>query len=84
MTKRLLKFENVGCGYCTMAQNHLDSTGVKVENINVFNNPELSSLHDIGSIPTFILLDENDHEISRMVGFHPSRTKELDEITAQL
>lgn len=77
MTKKLLKFENVGCTPCATLQGYLDTEGIEVERIQVFDSPELASKYDIGSVPTVVLVDEQGEEISRVVGFNPPKIQEL-------
>ena len=84
MTKRLLKFEGASCGACKSAQSLLDSIEATVEKIDVGEHPELAAQHDIGGIPTFILLDSANDEIDRMIGYNPNRSAELLNLVNQL
>lgn len=78
---KLLKFEKPGCGPCMMVQNHLDSKGVEAERIDAFDNPEQSAKYEIGTLPTLILVDENEKEVKRSIGFNPP---EIDEMIEKL
>lgn len=80
MTK-LIKFEKTGCNPCTMVQNFLDSNDVEVEKVDVFDNPQLAGKFDIGTVPTVILVDNNDVEIERSIGYKPH---ELESLISQL
>lgn len=80
MTK-LIKFEKTGCNPCTMVQNFLDANDVKVEKIDVFANPQLAGKFDIGTVPTVILVDDNEVEIERSIGYKPN---ELESLISQL
>jgi len=77
MTKRLLKFEGASCGACKSAQSLLDSIDAPIEKIDVGESPHLAAQYDIGGIPTFILLDGDDTELDRMIGYNPNRSSEL-------
>lgn len=80
MTKRLLKLEKQGCAPCVAVQNYLESKGIEVEKVDVFESPEIAGLYDISSVPVTILLD-GDNEIERSTGFKPP---ELDKMLSQL
>ena len=79
--KKLIKFEKTGCNPCTMVQNFLDANEVEVEKVDVFANPSMAGQFDIGSVPTVILVDEDNNEVSRSIGYKP---EELEELVAQL
>lgn len=81
MTKKLIKFEKDGCTPCQMMQNILNERGVSILSYQVFDEPELASKYDVGSVPTLILVDESDNEIARTVGFKPN---EIESIIEQL
>ncbi len=81
MSNKLFKFELPGCKPCQMVQNYLDDKGVIVEKINPMDNPEIAAQYDIGSVPVTILIDDNDEEVQRVVGFNPNG---LDEIINKL
>lgn len=81
MTNRILKLEKQGCNPCTMVQNFLDDKGIKVEKVDVFENPEIAGKYDIGTVPVTILLDSEGNEIARSNGYNPP---ELEVLISQL
>lgn len=78
---RLLKLQKQGCNPCTMVQNHLDSKGIQVEKVDVFEEPNIAALYDIATIPVVLLLNEQGEELGRVNGYNPPA---LDELIAQL
>jgi SPBc2 prophage-derived thioredoxin-like protein yosR len=74
--KKLIKFEKADCNPCVMVSDLLDKSGVEYEKINPFNNPELAMKYKVRTVPTTILLDQ-DEEIKRTIGFNPEELKEL-------
>lgn len=78
---KLLKFEKERCPACTMVENFLSDNNVESEKVNPFNDPDVAAKFDIGSVPVTILLDDNDQEVQRSVGFKPA---ELEEIISKL
>lgn len=74
---KLIKFEKDGCVPCAMVQNFLDDKEVEFEAIKAFDNPKLAAQHDIGSVPTTILLDNEENEVQRSVGFKASELEEM-------
>lgn len=74
---KLIKFENVGCGACQMVENLLVDEGVAVEHINVFDSPERAVEFNVGSIPVTVLLDDDNNELQRSIGFKPGELHEM-------
>ena len=74
--KKLIKFEKEDCNPCVMVSDLLDKSGVEYEKVNPFNNPELAMKYKVRTVPTTILLDQ-DEEIKRTIGFNPEELKEL-------
>lgn len=75
-TKRIIKFEKDDCSPCNMVSEYLDRKGVSYETINPFNEPELAMQFRVRSVPTVILL-EQDQELSRVIGFKPEELSAL-------
>lgn len=68
--KKILYFTAVWCGPCKMMAptiTELLSEGYLITKIDVDSNKELAIQYNIKSIPTFVLV-ENDNEILRKVG----------------
>ena len=63
--RKLIKFEKADCNPCVMVSDLLDKSGVEYEKVNPFNNPELAMKYKVRTVPTTILLDQ-DEEIKRI------------------
>ena len=74
--RKLIKFEKADCNPCMMVSDLLDKSGVEYEKVNPFNNPELAMKYKIRTVPTTILVDQ-DEEIRRTIGFNPEELKEI-------
>ena len=74
--KKLIKFEKADCNPCMMVSDLLDKSGVEYEKVNPFNNPELAMKYKVRTVPTTILVDQ-DEEIRRTIGFNPEELKEI-------
>ncbi|MDO5089498.1 MAG: thioredoxin domain-containing protein [Leptotrichiaceae bacterium] len=74
--RRLIKFEKEDCNPCAMVSDLLDKNGVEYEKVNPFDNPELAMKYKIRTVPTTILI-KNDEEIKRTIGFNPEELKEI-------
>lgn len=65
---KILKFEASWCNPCKIATNILHEKGYEFEAIDIDENKELAAEYNIMSIPTVVILDDNDNEVSRFVG----------------
>lgn len=69
---KILKFYADWCGPCKAQSMIIKGAGdkitVPVEDVNIDNAVFLSAQYAIKSVPTMILLDDNDKEIKRNVG----------------
>ncbi|MBP9477054.1 MAG: thioredoxin family protein [Sebaldella sp.] len=74
--KKILKFEKNDCNPCAMVSDILDKSGVQYEKVNPFNSPELAMKYKVRSVPTVILVDQ-EQEIKRTVGFKPEELQEI-------
>lgn len=68
--KRILKFEKNDCAPCNMVSEYLDKNGVAYEKVNPFDQPDLAAKFRVRSVPTVIVLKENE-EVHRIIGFKP-------------
>ena len=65
---KVLKFYSPLCGPCKVMDANLKQAGVSYENINIFEDEELASKHNIRAIPTLVKIDDEGNEIERHVG----------------
>jgi thioredoxin 1 len=69
---KLLKFHATWCGPCKalsqIFEGAKDKLNVPVESIDIDDNPKLSVYYGVRSVPTVILLDENDNILRRNTG----------------
>lgn len=78
--KKIVKFEKKDCNPCVMVSNFLDGNGIEYQKINPFDQPQLAMKYKVRTVPTVILLDE-DEELFRTIGFQPNELKELVEVS---
>lgn len=68
--KRFIKFEKQDCAPCNMVSDYLDRKGIDYEKINAFDQPEVAARFRVRSLPTVIVLDQEE-EVGRVIGFKP-------------
>ena len=75
----ILKFFGSWCNPCKALSKNLEDAGIEHKSIDVDENEELTEKYNVMSVPTIVVLDEDDNEVGRFVG---TRTKEqlLDEL----
>ena len=76
---RIIKFEKNDCAPCDQVSNFLDSKGISYEKVNPFDKPELAIQFKVRTVPTVIVLDDNQEQ-KRIIGFKP---EELSTLAAQ-
>lgn len=73
---KILKFYANWCGPCKSQTQLIKSLGdqltVPVEEVDIDNNVFLSAQFNIKSVPTMVMVDKNEVEIKRIVGFQNS------------
>lgn len=74
--KKIIKFEKEDCNPCVMVSEYFNKQNVIFEAINPFNNPEQAMKYRVRSVPTTLLI-ENDQELMRIVGFQPTELKSM-------
>lgn len=65
---KLLKFYADWCAPCKHQSKLLEGFPLEVKSINVDEQEEMVNKYHVKSLPTLILLDDSDNEISRFVG----------------
>jgi len=76
MKKTIIKFGAQWCSPCGMlapifekVANELTSENLTFEQVDVDDNFEIAEKYNIRGVPTILLVDENDNELKRHVGF---------------
>ena len=75
---KVLKFYAEWCGPCKAMTKIIegipkDKIKVPIEEVNIDNNVFMSTNFNIRSVPTMVLVDEQEKEIKRLVGFQPEK-----------
>lgn len=79
---KLLVFSKEDCTPCKMVKQLLKGEGVtEFTDIDVIKNEGKAREYGVMSVPVAILLDDNDNEIARSVGFNP---EELNKIISKI
>ena len=69
----ILKFFGSWCNPCKALSKNLEDAGIEHKSIDVDENEELTEKYNVMSVPTIVVLDEDDNEVGRFIG---SQTKE--------
>lgn len=78
---KIIKFEQPNCVPCKMVSNFLNDKGIDYTAYNVLEDFNETEKYFIMSTPVTILLDDNDNEVERVVGYDP---EQLEELVSQL
>lgn len=65
---RILKFHAQWCAPCKKLAKDFERENLRVESIDIEQEEDMVDEYGIRSVPTTIILDENDKEIKRWVG----------------
>lgn len=67
---KIIKFSAEWCGPCKTLASVVEGTNLPfpVENIDVDSDPDLAQQYNIRGVPTLILLNDKDEEVSRSIG----------------
>ena len=76
---KVLKFSRQGCAPCVRMENKLLSEDVVFESYDVENDLEMTAKFGVSSVPTLILVTEDDEILDRVVGFNDSAIDALIE-----
>ena len=74
---RIIKFQKQACVPCEQVSAHLDKLGVAYETVNPYDTPEVAIKYRVRSVPTVLVVDNDDKEIFRSVGYKPEQLDEL-------
>ena len=75
---KILKFYNETCMNCRMLGKVLSKMNIEVEDINANENLELVDKYEVCTTPTLVFLDENNEEVSKIVG--PTTQSKIQEV----
>lgn len=76
--KKILKFEKEDCNPCVMVSEYFKMNGVSIDTVNPFNNPEVAMKYKIRSVPTTLLV-EDDEILMRVIGYQPAELRSMIE-----
>lgn len=80
--KKIIKFEKTDCNPCVMVSQYLNSKATPFDAINPFDHPELAIKYRVRSVPTTILVKDDD-ELMRSIGYQPEELKRMIETLLQ-
>lgn len=71
--KKILKFYSESCAPCKVMSNKLKELDIEVKDIDIAedDNIELFNKYKIMTVPTIVVLDENDELVSTFKGIVP-------------
>lgn len=75
---KILKFYTETCMNCRMLGKVLSKMNIEVEDINANENLELVDKYEVCTTPTLVFLDENNEEVSKIVG--PTTQSKIQEV----
>ncbi|AVB11533.1 Thioredoxin [Bacillus velezensis] len=78
---KIIKLEQPNCNPCKMVSNYLNEVGVEYETVDVTQEPEVAAQFEVMGVPVTILLNEQEEEVNRSIGFKPD---ELDALINDL
>lgn len=76
---KILKLEQPGCKPCKDVAVFLANNNVPHEVVDVTVKPEVASKYGVMSLPVIILLDNDEVEVARSIGYKPHELEELIE-----
>lgn len=68
MNKTILKFEKPGCMPCLALDKLLDTHGIKVTKVNQVTSPEMFQEFNVKSVPTILVLDNENNVTKTIIG----------------
>lgn len=70
---KLIEFSTTSCGSCKMLAQVINQCKdlPEVELVDCESQPELAGEFEVFQVPTLVLLDDNNQEVKRHVGFMP-------------
>lgn len=77
----LLKFEQPNCVPCKNVGDYLDGLNITYSKVIPFNDPDLAMKYKVRTVPVLVLIDNDEKEIGRTIGFKPN---EIDGLIQKL
>lgn len=74
--KKIIKFEKEDCNPCVMVSEYFKTNSISFDAVNPFNNPEAAMKYKIRSVPTTLLI-ENEEVVMRVVGYQPNELRSM-------
>lgn len=75
---KLIKLYKESCDPCAQMTNFLNEQGIKVtESINIIENVNVAVKYGVMSVPVLLLLDNEENEIERTIGYKPHEIMKL-------
>ena len=75
---KLIKLFKDGCDPCTQMTNFLNEQNIDVsESINILENLDVAAKYGVMSVPVLLLLDNEENEIERTIGYKPHEIMKL-------
>lgn len=75
---RFILFKGIDCAPCRTLESFLDERKVEYEKVVGVDNPKEAVKRRVRTVPTLLLVDDEDQEIKRFVGL--GQLNELEEI----
>jgi len=72
----ILKFSKTNCVACDQLAAWLNTNSINFTEINPFDNPELAGKYRIKTVPTLLVLD-NENIIHRLIGYNPEELQHI-------
>jgi len=69
-TMKLLKFSKSNCLPCEQVTQWLDRNEIMYEEINPFDNPELAGKYKVRTVPSLLLIVDDEIKV-RLTGYNP-------------
>ncbi|MED4850328.1 glutaredoxin domain-containing protein [Caldifermentibacillus hisashii] len=74
---KILKISKPHCIPCQNVENFLQDNHVVFEEIDIYKQPELILQYGLTGVPVTLLIDVNNNELERVVGYNPIELSEL-------
>ena len=75
---KVIRFTASWCGPCKMLAKALEDvkTDIEIEVDDIEDEKSMANVYGIRGVPTLVMIDDNRHEVKRLVGVHGSNILE--------